>query len=219
MFKSSKVRADGTSELTERFEALDDPEFVEKAQKLLLDAKEQREAKARYKLEVMFLEDRSMTKPHLGVVLAWTNGGFMNGGGDESVYFCPTRKEGGEQCYAPIDIRLLVNGLAVCSKCGRAHNPMDLTGQIRARLRTQQWAELMTRMFYRLESNADLRVGHFRGDLRAATELEMTKPQKGEAVSKVYRDRLWVTYSLQDLIQDVHSGSDVYKRIKSFLSA
>lgn len=175
---------------------------------------------ARFKLEVMFLEDRSTTKPYIGTVFAWTNGGFMHGGGDESVYFCPTQLEGGDQCFHPIDVRFLADGHAVCTKCERVHKPRDLIGQVRARLHTQGWAELLTRVFYSLGQDADIRVGHFRGDIRRATQLEMHDAGVGgEELAKVHKDHVWITYPNQDLMKDLSAGSDVYQRIKALLSA
>lgn len=188
--------------------------------KIVEEVKEDsKDAKARFKLDVMFFHDRSMTKPHLGVITAWHSGGYMNGGGDYMIYFCPTKTDDDDgQCFAPIDTKLLTGGLAVCTKCRTAHDPADLIWQIRARLRVDGWAKLITRMFYRLETNADIRVGYFRKNLIEAYQ-NLKVGDDGESLDRVKGDHVWTTYSLFHLMRDVHAGADVYNRIKALLSA
>jgi len=220
------VGADGRSNVPEGFDGLEEIEDQKLSQEMeeslheLWKASgiESDQAKAKFKLEVVFHDDRSEHKPYLGTVVAWTNGGYMNGGGDESIYFCPAETEKG-RCFTPIDIRLVQGDMAVCPSCRRATNALKLIGQITARLPTQRWVDLLSKMFHRLGSDADIRVGHFRGDIRVASAIEMETPRHGERLDRVYRDRVWVIYPLKEMMRDVHTGSSIQSRIRALLSA
>lgn len=179
--------------------------------------------KAKYKLEVTFGEDRSMHRPIAGLVSAWTNGGFMHGGGDEAVYFCPHEiDEGGGKkhfCGSPIDLRLVGRHVAVCPTCKQPINPKELAGQVFFRLTMQGWAEVLTRVFHKLECNADLRIQHLRGDLRRATEEEAERDRGGERLAKVRAQYGAVAYPLKNIIKDTSTGSTIQARFRAFLLA
>lgn len=214
------VGADGASNIPEHLEEVDNQEMEESLHELWKAAGLDDDAtKAKFKLEVVFHDDRSSKQAYLGTIVAWTNGGFMEGGGDESIYFCPTEVSRGAQCFTPIDIRLVHGDVAVCPTCQRPTHSKKLIGQISARLQTQQWVTLLTQMFNRLGADADIRIGHFRGDLRRVAAETMGTSQHGENLSKVYHDRTWVIYPLKEMMRDVHTGSSVQSRIRALLSA
>lgn len=178
---------------------------------------------AKFKLEVAFSESRSRDKPFAGVVCAWTNGGFLHGGGDQVVYLCPQRVElpggGDRSCGAPLSLVHVGKRVAVCSACRRPSDPKNLVGQIVAKNTLQNWVTLIERVFHHLECNADLRMGHFDGDLRIATEEEKTHELHGEALNKVRNNRLWIAYPLRNIIKDTSSGATLSSRIRAFLYA
>jgi len=174
--------------------------------------------KAKYKLEVMFTEQRSMHAPFAGVVAAWSNGGHFNGGGDETIYFCPVETAPGRTCGGVITGAFLGGSTALCEKCRTASKPIDLVGQFFARLTFQHWAMTLNNMFRLLGGDADLRVGLMSGDIRRAT-TELMQKDHGKALTKLREDRKWVVYPLQSIIRDTASGSDVEKRIRAFISA
>lgn len=174
--------------------------------------------KAKYKLEVMFTEQRSMHAPFAGVVAAWSNGGHFNGGGDEIIYFCPVETAPGRTCGGVITGAFLGGTTALCEKCRTASRPIDLVGQFFARLPFQHWAATLNNMFRLLGGDADLRVGLMKGDIRKAT-VELAPKDHGAALTRLREDRQWVVYPLQSIIRDTASGSDVEKRIRAFISA
>lgn len=179
--------------------------------------------KARFKLEVSFMEGRSRMNPFLGVVCVWTNGGFSHGGGDEVVYLCPAKIEGSDghpkTCGAPIDLKFVSKSVAVCAECGNPIKPKELTGQIVAKLTSQDWAKLMTQLFVRLQGDADIRMGFMSDGLRKAAVTEQGAQLHGDKLHAVRDRRHWVNYPLSSIIKDTSSGSSLYKRIRAFLEA
>ncbi len=180
------------------------------------------EMKARYKLEVAF-SARSIHKPFSGLVTAWTNGGFANGGGDESVYFCPAKldaKNGGyRRCRAPISYALISRNIAVCERCKSSHHPKKLAGQVFAKLTNQYWAVLLTTLFRDLSCNADIRIGTMPGDLQQATLIEQERDKGGELMDGVRHKRRWVIYPLKNIIKDTSNGAELQGRIRAFLQS
>lgn len=175
---------------------------------------------ARYRIEIIFLDNRSAYKPFQGIVTAWVNGNDVYGDCDTSLYFCPAKVEtetGYRFCNAPILPDLIDGDRALCSTCNAVSTPEDLTGQIFARLPFQGWATLIERLFNRLEGHADLRMGIFKGDLINTAHAEHEKPRKGDKLYRVYRDREFVLYSLKDLVKDLSTGASLTKRIRAFL--
>lgn len=179
--------------------------------------------KAKYKLELTFGDDRSMRRPIPGFITAWTNGGFMHGGGDEAVYFCPNEIDEGSgnkhYCGSPIDLKLVGRYVAVCPSCRRPINPKELAGQVFFRLTIDGWAEMLTKVFHRLECNADLRVQHLKGDLRRATQEEMEKDHRGDRLNKVREGFSAVAYPLKNILKDTAAGSTIQARFRAFLLA
>ena len=222
---TGKVGPDGHSAVPEGYEPIEDAKLNEQMEDELHElwkasGIEEDGDKARFKLEVIFHDDRSMHQAYLGTIVAWASlGAHAHGGGDESVYFCPAILGHGRQCFTPIDMRLVQGDVAVCPDCKTATKPKDLIGQVTARLRTQQWVELLTRMFFRLGSDADIRIGHFHGDLRQAAEANLRENKHGEVLDRMYNDRAWVIYPLKEIMKDVHSGATIESRIRALLSA
>lgn len=202
-------------------DAVLDQEVEEKLSKLF--ATDLSEAKARFKLEVCFTQDRSIHKPFLGMVSVWTNGGFLHGGGDEVVYLCPTRLDGKDgsktTCAEPMHIQFVSRRVAVCPKCKSVHDPKNLVGQVIARLPLQHWVTLFLKMFRRLDCNADLVLEHVDGDIRRANEKEMERNRGGEVYESVRSKRMRIAYPLHRILQDTSAGATLESRIRAFLLA
>jgi hypothetical protein len=202
-----------------------DKDVEEKLSKLFTDLNDGGETglKARFKLEVAFSEHRSLHRPFTGIITAWTNGGFLHGGGDEVVYFCGQQiaKEGGgsRTCATPLALHFVGKRVAVCPTCKRPSKPEDLVGQVIAKLPMQSWVNLLVKMFYALECNADIRMGTLHGDLRLANEIESVKERQGEDFNKVRGQRAWIAYPLKNIVTDTSAGASLASRIRSFLYA
>ncbi len=175
--------------------------------------------RARYKLEVTFGDDRSLHKPFFGIVAVWTNGGFANGGGDEAVYFCPLPVEDGQRrfCGEPIHLAFIGRDVALCPGCKRPVKPADLAGQVGYRLTAQGWVEVLVRAFSRLKCDADLRIGHFPGDLRRENELADLKNAPAHNIDKRRLQRQWAIYPLRNVIKDTSSGRSLQDCFRSFV--
>lgn len=175
--------------------------------------------KAKFKLEIIFTEDRSTHHPFGGFIMAWTNGGYAHGGGDEAVYFCPVDVGDNKTCNNPIELKFISRKVVLCTKCRNLIDPKELCGQVFARLTLQNWADLVHRMYDTLGGNADIRLGALQGDLRRAALDSGDGGKLSEALDKVRGDRHWAIYTMKSVIKDTSAGADLRTRIRSFLSA
>jgi hypothetical protein len=195
-------------------------EGVERTMKALRGQEDQ--VRAQFLMDVMFNKGRSAHRPYDGLIVAYTNGGFAHGGGDEMIYFCPRHTEKNGQtkvCAAPLPPIAIQGKTAVCPVCRQVSRDRELIGQVYAKLTTQNWATLVSRMFYRLDCNADLRICILKGDLHRATEDEREKSSGGDKLYKVYDEHQWVRYSLSSMIRDTTSGATLDHCINMFLRA
>ena len=219
----NSVLPGGLYDMAELGDALADPELEARVAETLKSVDGDFDAlKAKYKLEIAFSGNRSMLQPFAGLVSAWSNGGFLHGGGDEAIYFCPAKTEvrGMTQtCGAPITLQFVSGRVAICERCKKAHDPKKLVGQFFARLPMSTWATLITRLFRDLGCNTDIRIGIMRGDLRTATEAGTNRTILGDQLELVRDRREWVAYPLNRIIKDTSAGADLQGRIRAFLSA
>lgn len=230
MSSGGQVGADGRSvvpgglyDMAEIGDSLNDPELEARVAETLKSMDGDFDSlKAKYKLEIAFSNSRSLLQPFAGLVSAWSNGGFLHGGGDEAIYFCPAKinRSGVTQtCGSPITIQFVSGRFAVCEKCKQATDPKRLVGQFFARLSIQSWATLISRMFRALECNADIRIGVMPGDLRVATEQEAARDLRGDKLDGLRGNREWVAYPLSRIVKDTSNGAELQGRIRAFLSA
>lgn len=225
MIRHAAVRADGTSALVENgvydmtsAEQLPvSPELEAEVQKVL-GGIDRRETQAAFKLEVFFKGGPRRMVPVRGVIACWTNGGYLNGGGDASVYFCPQNVDG-TVCMEPIDLQFAVRGKVVCTKCRRLSATDALVGQIINEVTLQRWAQILVRLFHCLRCDADLRICVERESLKQASELELARDRRGDEYAKVEAKREWITYPLANIIKDTSSGAGLETRFRAFLEA
>ena len=181
------------------------------------------DARAKYKLEIFFGHDRSLFKPFPGIAYAFASGGQDHGGGDAKVYFCPALIDIGEgkkrTCGAPIDLKFVSKKAVVCPKCRNACKPVDLIGEVWARLTVQNWATLITRLFQRLEGNADIVIRQPKDRLIDAAQKEQEKELRGDVLEPARARREGVIYELKNIIRDLNTGADVHSLIKGLLLA
>lgn len=214
---------DVQSELYER-PALteEEKEVVDKKQKALDELLSTKHL-AKYKLEVMFGDDRSMHRPFSGSISFWESGSKLHGGGDSKLYVCDSVVPGREARGCGAFIPDSANGLnfIVCPKCNTMWRNEEIVGEIWFRLTMHKWAEVLLKWFQRLEHNADIRLKYARKDIRSVAEREQDHQMGGELLEKA-RDpesRATAIYPLANIIKDTAAGADLYGRILAFLSA
>jgi hypothetical protein len=101
-------------------EALKAPALQERQKRLL-----QKELRAKYKIEVHFGKDRSISplKASVGAILIWESGRRFHGGGDEKMYWCGYTAVHGfsadQSCGKPIKSSLFGYHHVVCPHCQR----------------------------------------------------------------------------------------------------
>ena len=180
------------------------------------------EDKARFLLEVFFNEERSIHRPFSGFLMAWTNGGFAHGGGDEKVYFCPSRVERNGMtkiCAAPLAPNLIKHGVGICLSCRQPSEDSNFVGEVFFRLPMQHWSAVLTRYYARLDSNADIKISIMRGDLREAAAQEQAKELRGDKLETLRAQRESIRYSLRSIIKDTSSGATLESAFNAFLRA
>jgi hypothetical protein len=223
--RTGSVRADGTSTLVPRgvydmasMQADISPDLEKKVSELVskMDA---RETHAQFKLELFMRGGPRHNAEVRGVVSFWTNGGYLHGGGDAVVYLCPQILDSGEPCGAPIDSQFITPKQAVCVKCRRVSNALDLCGQLVIETTVQHWARILVRLFHLLECNADISLSVERASLRAASEKELASYRGGEEYARVTALRECITYPLAHIIKDTAAGAGLEERFRAFLEA
>ncbi len=178
------------------------------------------ELRAKYKIQLFFAEDRSNIRAYKGFIVLWVTSDY-DGDGDRGLYLCPQRyvDAGLERpCNAPLEPGMFLATGAVCSRCRKMTAREDLTGQIFARLPTQHWARLVTRVFGILGCNADIHLDYIRRDIRVATQ-EIEQRGTRDALSLARSSRQDVIYSLPRLVRDTAGGASVESVIRAFLEA
>lgn len=198
------------------------PEIEAQVKDLMGKLVDQDTLKSKFVLDVLFNDERSHFRPFSGFIMAFTNGGALHGGGDEKVYFCPQKVERNGQtalCFAPIPPNLIKHGVGVCLACKRPSADKNFVGEILFKLPMDSWPKVLERYFYRLECNADIRIGIFKDDLRDAAAQEQARSMHGDVLNKVRREREWVRYKLADLVKDGTAGATLQGRLRAFLRA
>ncbi len=213
---SSSILPAGVYDMTQLDNDLDEA-LNERVSKLMAKL-DPRESFAQFKLEVFFRSGARRNVPVRGIASFFTNGGYLNGGGDASIYLCPQELEQGP-CLAPLDAQFITHNGAVCPKCRRVSKTDDLVGQLIFDVPMQRWATLLVRFFHALECNADLVVYLERGSIQEAARIEREEHKHGEAYARVNAQRQMITYSLASIIQDTSGGKGLEATFRSFLEA
>lgn len=191
-------------------------EKIQAMDKLLADKK-----LAKYKLEVMFGEDRSMHKPFSGVVTWWESGSKLHGGGDNKLYICPGKERAGNGCEGLLPDIVTGLNLILCPKCKSLWRAEEVHGEVFYRLPMQKWSDVLLSWFLKLGLNADIRIKYARDDIRGAAFKDIEKRMDGEILEKArsFDRRSTSIYSLANIIKDTSAGAGLHERILAFLKA
>jgi hypothetical protein len=195
---------------------------------------------ARYKIEIIFNKDRSMSslKPSVGMMLAWESGKHYHGGGDDQMYWC-----GYDDCNKLMSTDNFAMFSAVCPHCRResfldpdsktfhvrevrkrGDNPAELAkmpiivGQKVFKMTPPKLAELIYKVWMELGSNADIYLKYHPSDIRYSVADD-----KGAKISdrltqgRATRGKL--IYPLKNILKDTAAGADVQKRFLAMITA
>lgn len=178
--------------------------------------------KAHHRLELLFVEERSMQRPTLGIVTFWENGSQLHGGGDARIYLCPGRRLKRNECVAPIPFNVASRGVFACPACKEVWDSEKeraaVIGEVMGRHTMQQWATLLLHYFRVLGHDCDVTLKFAPSDIRTKALIEQQKDRRGELLGKV-RKRAKAVYPLKNIIKDMNAGADPYGRMFAFVTA
>ena len=183
----------------------------EEAEKTLGLAKELR---AKYKIEVTFVEGRTMHGPNKCGIQLWESGKRFHGGGDELMYWCKDNRDGENGgCWGAITGDCIKGGVAYCTHCNRAVNPEYLTNMKIGNVTSQNLAKELVKLFRQLDSNADIYIKYHKTDvhyvaMEAAKGPDVARRLKGMHI-----------YTLRNIVTDTAAGADLGKRFFAFLTS
>lgn len=180
--------------------------------------------RARYKIEVRFvnqrdsdgriLRQRTVHGPNLCGVMLWESGKAFHGGGDSKAYWCMDSRPGEKGgCGGVISGEYITGGVATCPNCRRTVNSLYLTDMLVFRLSTQKLAERVADMFRKLGNNADVYCKYDKGDPHY---LAMARERGWEVANRL---KGMAIYPLANILKETANGADLAKRIQAFLSA
>lgn len=192
--------------------------------------------KAKYKLELFFGKDRSLVKPSIGMLCFFESGRKMHGGGDAKIYLCPgfhkksydrglqrwvDVPKGKGPCEAVIPDSSHGYEHLFCPRCKTLWSEPEVIGELPLRLTMQNWAEVLTKYYVRLECNADVVIKYSREDIRTKALMEQARQKGGELLQKAREGRLRATsiYPLKNIIKDTAAGADLTRQFYKFLRA
>lgn len=203
------------------------PAAVELKEQLELEKSKLRssgEVVARYKIELMLSEKRSLNGLSVGVVTWWHSGTKFHGGGDAKMYLCSSNVEvPSHQDGCGKFIPDTAQGLAFvpCPHCGVMWQSEQLTGEIVYNLPTQKWADVLLGWFIRLNMDADIKLKWGALSIRTAQQREEEKKLRGELLGRVREVRRSqdTIYELKQILKDTSAGADLRKCLLAFLRA
>jgi hypothetical protein len=184
---------------------------------------------AKYKIEIHFNKSRTTAGPNTAAVTIFESGARLNGDGDELVYICSERDKGlalnipgaqdrevirgYEGCGSIIPGENLRGGVAVCTKCNSPISSESLTSTLLVHLRTKKLAVLVTDLFRRLDSDADIYIKYHPTDLRSEALNNPHQLDKGRM------SRGLTIYPLHNIIRDTIGGATLEGRFSALFSA
>lgn len=172
------------------------------------------EVRAKYKIEVTFVKNRSLTKLNAVGIQIWESGKRFHGGGDELMFWCKDNRKGHDDgCWAPIPSDNIRGGIAFCHHCNRAVNAEFLTNMRLGNVYMDTLAKDIYGIFNQLSGNADIFLKFHTSDVRYQAMMR----EKGPAVAK--RLKGMAIYPLKNILRDTAAGADLIRRFKAFITS
>lgn len=184
---------------------------------------------AKFKIEIHFNKNRTTAGPNTAAVSIFESGARLNGEGDELVYLCNERDKGlalgmpGVKdrpvirgyggCGGVIPGNNLRGGVALCPNCKATISSEGLTSTLLVNLTTKKLAALVTDIFRKLESNADVYIKYHPTDIRSVALNNPNSLDKGRM------SRGLTIYPIFNIIRDTANGASVEGRFEALFSA
>lgn len=168
--------------------------------------------KAKFKIEVTFAPQRTITGPNLLGIQIWESGKRLNGGGDDLSFWCQNLKAK-EGCWGVITSDNIRGGIAVCPHCQKMVNAALLTNMKIGRITMKALSELLEKTFRQLGHSADIYLKYDKQDIRV---LAMER-QKGKDVAR--RLKGMHIFPLRNIIKDSANGAGLAKLFFAFLTS
>lgn len=184
---------------------------------------------AKYKIEIHFNKNRTTAGPNTAAVTVFESGARLNGEGDELVYICTAKDrglalnmpgvldrpvvQGSGGCGGVIPGENLRGGVAVCPHCSSTISSEALTSTLLVHLTTKKLALLVTDLFRKLSSDADVYIKYHPTDIRSKAlnnphELDKSRMSRGLTIYPIY-----------NIIKDTAGGASVEGRFEALFSA
>ena len=109
---------------------LEDVETLHKKVAALRKILDDKEVKAKYKIELRFGKARSINGLTPGMVSFWHHGTKFHGGGDEKMYLCPGNRLKKSGCERPLPQVSIAMGFVICPYCGITWKGEQVVGEL-----------------------------------------------------------------------------------------
>lgn len=173
------------------------------------------EIRAKWKIEVTFVKNRTLTGVnHVGVQV-WESGKHFHGGGDALAFFCKdNRKDHDEGCWGVIpQDNVAPNGVAYCPSCKLTINANYLTNMKIGAVRMDALAKELAALFRKLGSNADVFIKYHKMDVRYIALERAKGPDVARKLKGMH------IYPLRNILKDTAAGADLVARMKAFITS
>lgn len=193
----------------------------------------ERKLKGKYKIQIWFKSDRSLTKPIAFSLSAWQSGLRLHGGGDEMMFICQRHKTapnlmpqelkfrsaehkakpGKRGCGLFIPGENSVNGRIICPHCGANHDAEHVGDAVFFRLTADRAARVLVNWYHKLEGCADIYAKYSPLDPRTIMMSKAIDPRTA-------REKKGLTiYPWKNILNDTANGSSLESRFKAFILA
>jgi hypothetical protein len=171
--------------------------------------------RARWKMEVTFLANRSMKRPTPYGLSVWESGKGLNGEGDALCWFClDDAPDSNEGCRSIIPQDCVQADVSACPKCKRIKNPTELTTALGGNVYPDVLAKYLAEFWKaRCGSDADIYLKYHKDDVRYIAMLKSKGAAKAEKLKGLH------IYPLERILRDLLTGADLSKRIKAFITS
>lgn len=173
------------------------------------------EVRARWKIEVTFVKNRSLVKLNHCGIQVWESGKHFHGGGDSLAFFCKDNRKGHDEgCWGVIpQDNVAPNGVAYCPSCKAAINANHLTNMKLGVVYLDGLAKELAALFRKLGSNADIVIKYHRTDVRYAALEKAKGPDVARKLKGMH------IYPLKNIIKDTSAGATLEGRMKAFITS